>query len=127
MSKPKPPPKENKRPTKKSKKAQIEKIDEQEDEECIKLDPNQCSIQTPNKEVKQIERNFWGKYEIQQSHFFGGTLGKEKGGIISSVISNDSRLIAYGLTTGFVVVYDMTNVEPKLIRMVKTKSPAKDL
>ena len=70
----------------------VEEKDKKDDAEAIKLDPNNCESKLPSSEIKAIEREFWSRIEIKASFFFGGTLGKSKGGITALAISNNSRL-----------------------------------
>lgn len=85
----------------------IEEKDKKEDSEATKLDPNNWEHILPGQEIKAIEREFWSRIEVKASYFFGGTLGKTKGGITAITVSNNSRLVGVALSTGFILVYDM--------------------
>lgn len=85
----------------------VEEKDKKEDSEAFKLDPNYWEYQLPSSEIKAIEREFWSRIEVKASYFFGGTLGKSKGGVTAIAVSNNSRMVGVALTTGFILVYDM--------------------
>lgn len=53
----------------------------------MKLDPNLCMNQSPDTDVKNMEREFWGTFSINKKFFFGGTLGKSRGGVTTMAVS----------------------------------------
>ena len=85
---------EKKKEKKKQPKDLIEEQDRKDDLEALRLDPNECETKLPSSDLKNIELEFWSRIEIKPQFFFGGTAGRQKGGITALDASNDARYVA---------------------------------
>ena len=93
-----------------SKQGSAKEQDEEEAETSMKLDPNQCRVGTDHTSVMAVERDFWARWQIHEAKLIGGTQSTGTG-IVASVISTNSRLAVFGMSNGYVLVYDL-NDEP---------------
>ena len=96
-----------KKKEKKQPKDIIEDQDKKDDRESKKLEPQKCINSFPNLDVMRMEEEFWKRIEINTVSFVGGSLGRYKGGITALQVSNNSRLVAIGLDSGYILVYDL--------------------
>lgn len=53
-----------------------------------------------------MEKKFFSQIQITEAKLFGGSNGKEIGGCTEFCVSNNGKLIAVGLNTGAILVYD---------------------
>lgn len=61
----------------------------------------------PSFDLRNIEKEFWARLDIESINFVGGSLGKYKGGVEAMAISNNSRLLAIAINNGNICIYDM--------------------
>ncbi len=106
----------------------IEEKDKKDDNEAIKLDPNLCEKGINSAEVKGIERELWSRIEETNTFFFGGTMGKSKGGVTALEISNNGRIASIGIDNGVILIYDLITEPPSVSRVITgIKCPIKSI